>query len=94
MARNDRPYEDDDGRTICSMDVDGMPGSAWQGLRGKHSRRQERETLRQKVDRGEALTQSEAKRYTRYSVLAGLTVLGVVGGGTVLFIFILWLLWR
>ena len=71
-----------------------MPDSAWSGLRGKPSRRQDREILRQKVDRGEALTKREAKRYTWYSVLAGLTVLGVVGGGTVLFIFILWLLWH
>ena len=29
-----------------------------------------------------------------YAILAGLTVLGVVGGGVILFIFILWLFWH
>ena len=83
---------EDDGRTICSMDVEGMPWHSGPSGRGKYS--EEREKLKNKVDNGEPLTRREYRRYTWYSVLAGLAVLGFVGGGTVLFIFILWLLWH
>ena len=91
MARKE--YDDDDGRTIVNMDVEGMPDSSWTAMIHKRSRREDREELRQKVAEGVQLTKSETRRYTWYAILAGLTVLGVVGGGTVLFIFILWLLW-
>ena len=92
MARKE--YDDDDGRTIVNMDVEGMPDSSWTAMIHKRSRREDREELRQKVAEGVQLTKSETRRYTWYAILAGLTVLGVVGGGTVLFIFILWLLWH
>ena len=52
------------------------------------------EEIRRKVDAGEALTRAEYRKYTWYAVLGGLTVVGVIGGGTVLFIFLLTLLWR
>ena len=92
MARKE--YDDDDGRTIVNMDVEGMPDSSWTAMIHKRSRREDREELRQKVAEGVQLTKSETRRYTWYAILACLTVLGVVGGGTVLFIFILWLLWH
>ena len=92
MARKE--YDDDDGRTIVNMDVEGMPDSAWTAMIHKRSRREDREELKEKVAQGVVLTKSETRRYTWYAVLAGLTVVGVVGGGTVLFIFILWLLWH
>ena len=92
MAREPKQYEDDDGRTVAEMNVEGMPW--YQANRKKTSRAQARAELQEKIDRGEALTRRETLRYTFYAVLAGLTVVGVVGGGTVLFVFILWLLWK
>ncbi len=81
---------EDDGRTICNMDVDGMPpsGPGFPGYKAKG------DIPNQTPAWEEKMTRSESRRYTWYAVLAGLTVTGVVGGGTVLFIFILWLLWR
>lgn len=92
MARESKQYDDDDGRTIVDMDVEGMP---WYNRRvRKEQRAQARAELQEKIDRGEALTRRETARYTLYAVFAGLTVVGFIGGGTVLFILLLWLLWR
>ena len=91
MARKPRKqYEDDDGRTIANMNVEGM---RWYdaNLR-REERARARAELQERIDRGEALTRKESLRYTFYAVLAGLTVVGFVGGGTVLVIFVLWLL--
>ena len=92
MARQPKQFEDDDGRTIADMNVDGMP---WY-QRGQRTQRraEERAALREKIERGEALTRRQTLRYTFYAVLAGLTVVAVVGGGTTLFVFLLWLLWK
>ena len=87
-----RQYEDDDGRVICPMDVDGMRGGVFRP-RGA-ARLTERAELRKKVDAGEPLTRSEYRRYSFYAVLGGLCVVGVIGGAVVLFIFLLTLLWR
>ena len=92
MAREPKRYEDDDGRTIAEMNVEGMPW--YQANLKKANRAQARAELQEKIDRGEALTRRETLRYTFYATLAGLTVVGVIGGGTVLFVFLLWLLWR
>ncbi len=92
MARQRKQYEDDDGRTIADMNVEGMPW--YRADRKREARAQAREELQQKIDRGEALTRRETLRYSLYATLAGLTVVGVVGGGTVLFVFLLWLLWK
>ena len=92
MARRPKEYDDDDGRTIADMNVEGMPW--YQADRKRMSRAQARADLQEKIDRGEALTRRETLRYTFYAVLAGLTVVGFIGGGVVLFVFILWLLWK
>lgn len=81
----------DDGRTICSMDVEGMPSSPVRLNRAK--RREDKSVLQEKVNREEPLTRSEYRRYTWYAVLAGLTVVGIIGGVLVLFILILTLIW-
>lgn len=74
------------------MDVEGMP---WHTRRVRREERQRaRAELQEKIDRGEALTKQETLRYTFYAVLAGLAVVGVIGGGTVLFVLILWLFWH
>ena len=83
---------EDDGRTICSMDVDGMPDSVFRLSR--RERRTDRAQLKRKVYDEEPLTRSEYRRYTWYAILAGLTVMGVIGGGMILFILILCLAWR
>ena len=81
---------EDDGRTICPMDVERMPESVFRLSRSGKSE----ETSDRSSGRADRITRAEARRYTWYAVLAGLTVAGTVGGGTVLFILILWLLWR
>ena len=87
-----KEYDDDDGRTIVDMNVEGMP---WYDSRiKKEKKKNERAELQEKIDKGEALTRRQSLRYTFYAVLAGLTVVGFIGGGTCLFIFILWLLWK
>lgn len=92
MARKPKQYDDDDGRTIVDMDVEGMP---WHTRRVRREERERaRAELQEKIDRGEALTKKETLLYTFYAVLAGLVVVGVIGGGTVLFVLILWLFWR
>ena len=92
MARGPKQYEDDDGRTIVDMNVEGMP---WYDTRKRREQRAKaRAELKEKIERGEALTTAQTIRYTLYSVLAGLTVIGIVAGGTCLFILILWLCWR
>ena len=85
-----QPFEDD-GRTICPMDVDGMPDSPFR--MNRRQRREDKAELKRKVAAEEAMTQKEARRYSWYAILAGLTVIGIVGGGTVLFIFLLTLIW-
>lgn len=92
MARKERQYEDDDGRTIVNMNVEGMP---WydRNMR-REQRKQQNLELKERIARGEALTTRETIRATFYALLGGLTVFGVIAGGSVLFIFILWLLWK
>lgn len=92
MARAPKQYEDDDGRTIAEMNVDGMPW--YQESARRKTRAESRAELQERIDRGEALTRRQTLRYTLYATLAGLTVVGVIGGGTVLFVFLLWLFWR
>lgn len=92
MARQPKQYEDDDGRTIVDMDVEGMP---WHTRRVKREKREQaRAELQQKIDSGEALTRRQTARYTAYALLAGLAVIAFIGGGTTLFVFILWLFWK
>ena len=89
MTEQKREEFEDDGRTICSMDVEGMPQPLFHVTREKI-----RKSNQKNYPSEEPMTGSEYRRYTWYAVLAGLTVFGVVGGGTVLFVFILWLLWK
>ena len=84
---------EDDGRTICSMeDLDVMTGSPFRLSRKE--RKADRATLKAKVENEEPLTRAEYRRYTWYSILAALTVVGVIGGCLILFILLLLLLWR
>ena len=81
---------EDDGRTICSMDdLDVMSPFRL----SRKERKTDRAAIKTKVENEEPLTKAEYRRYTWYSVLAGLTVLGVIGGGVIIFILILYFLW-
>ena len=81
---------EDDGRTICSMDdLDVMSPFRL----SRKERKTDKASIKTKIEREEPLTRAEYRRYTWYSVLAALTVLGVIGGGIILFILILYLLW-
>jgi hypothetical protein len=92
MAKIPKKYDDDDGRTIANMNVEGMP---WYDKQQKReSRAQARAELAERVARGEMLTTRETFRYGLYAVLAGLTVVGFIAGGVCLIILILWLLWK
>ena len=93
MARKPRKqYEDDDGRTIANLNVEGMRW--YDAAQRREERARERAELQERIARGEALTRPETLRYTFYATLAGLAVVGFIGGGTVLVIFVLWLLAR
>jgi hypothetical protein len=75
---------DDDDRIICRMDVEGMPqrGIAWNLMHplGK------KPAAVWPVSRPDQLTRSEARKYIRYSVLAGLSIVLVYSVALVLFI--------
>ena len=78
MKLQPRKYDDDDGRVICNMDVDGMH-------RDDKDTRRKAVTTRQEAH-GEPLTRSEARRYTWYAIQAGLIVAVVFSASWVLFI--------
>jgi hypothetical protein len=78
MKRDPQQYPDDDGRVICNMNVEGIP---------RRNRRLRHEQASTRTDSQPApLTRVEAWRYTWYSVLAGLSVVGVFAMTWVLFI--------
>ena len=78
MLRKIKQYDDDDGRTICNMDVDGMR------FHDKRVRREQRQV--KSTFHGEQMTRSEARQYTWYAVLAGLLIATVFSVTWVLFI--------
>ena len=73
MQNQRKQYDDDDGRTIVSMDVDGTP---WHDRNVNFAEKQGQDvSLRQKrAMYGERMTNSEARRYTFYAMLAGLAL--------------------
>jgi len=77
MNRNKQQYDDDDGRVICSMDVDGMP----------HRFRRPSDPIqaRKDIPGNEQLTKSEAKRFTAYALLAVLLIGTVFSATWILF---------
>ena len=90
-----RQYDDDDGRTIVSMDVEGMP---WYDKRIKREQREqarrERAERSELTEHEEVLTKRQTARWIWHSLLAAFLVLLVIGGGLVLLIFIEWVVWK
>ena len=89
--RTPRQYDDDDGRTICDMNVPGMP---WYERDQKHARRDERRAQRRNAqqpepqyvhDEGQPVPFNERMRNAFSVALAGLTVFVVIGGAMLLF---------
>lgn len=90
MAVDPERHDDNDDRVICRMDVEGMPqrGNVWNFL---HRRQEQADT--RPAAQSDQLTQSESRRYTSYSVLAGLLVVLVYTVTLVLFILFCTLIW-
>jgi hypothetical protein len=78
MANQKKQYDDDDGRVILNMDIEGMQ---WHDKRVRQEKRTER-----KVGHGDQLTRSEARQFTWYAILAGLLIVAVFSVTWVLFI--------
>lgn len=78
MKPEPKKFDDDDGRVIVNMNVEGMP---W------YNRRLRRERFAApSVSQGDQLTDSEGRLYTWYSVLAGLFITLVFAATWVLFV--------
>ncbi len=85
MNPQPKKYDDDDGRVICNMDVEGM---RW------HDKTAHRKaTATRQVDPREQMTKSEARRFTWYAVRAGLLVALVFSVVWVLFILFCTQIW-
>jgi hypothetical protein len=78
MKLQAKKYDDDDGRVICNMDVDGM---RWQdkAARGKKNAPRQAAAFDQ-------MTKSEARQFTWYAIKAALFVASVFSVVWVLFI--------
>lgn len=81
MTREQKQYEDDDGRVICSMDVEGMP---WHDRRARRDKKAAAEQVHAPPP-AEEMTHSEARRFTLNAVLAALLVALVFSLAWVLF---------
>ena len=78
MARKLKQYDDDDGRVICAMNVDGMR------THDKRNRGRQPEVI--SAPQGDQLTRSEARQFTWYAILAGLLIASVFSVTWILFI--------
>ncbi len=85
MLKKPKKYDDDDGRVICNMDVDGMR------FHDKRVRREQRQIS--KMAQGDQLTKAEARRYTWYSLLAGLLIVAVFSVTWILFVLFCTQIW-
>jgi hypothetical protein len=75
--KNPKQYEDDDGRVIANMDVEGMP---W------HQRRSIwPERAASSSPQGQGMSRSEARQYTWYSLGAAAIIVGVFSLTWILF---------
>ena len=71
--RTQKTQFDDDDRVIANMNVEGAP---WYDRDVRQTRKRESETERKAKVKlyGERMSGSEARRYTFYALLAGLTI--------------------
>ena len=85
MKSQPKQYDDDDGRVICSMDVDGM---RWHDKRIRREKTAERKNVQ-----GVQMTRSESRLYSWYSVLAALLIVSVFSVTWVLFVLFCTKIW-
>lgn len=92
MQNQKKQYDDDDGRTIVSMDVDRTP---WHDRNVNFAERQAQDLgRRQKVAMyGERMTGSEARRYTFYAMLAGLALTAALATVWILLVLFMTQVW-
>jgi hypothetical protein len=64
--KKQQQFEDDDGRVICSMDVDGMPG--------RFRRSTENSQPNPVISDSDQLTKTEARYFTASALLAALMI--------------------
>ena len=89
MAKNRKTYDDDDGRTVADMDVDGMPLSLSGTLRAMGKKQPRTESSKDFSD----LTKAETFQIVKGAVLAGLLIAGVFIVGCLLFILFCIFVW-
>ena len=78
MIRNPKKHDDDDGRVICNMNVEGMPWHDKRVIKGK--------SATQPGSQAQQMTRLETLRYAWYSILAGLLIVLVFSAIWVLFV--------
>ena len=78
MKPQQKQFEDDDGRVICNMDVDGM---RWHDKRVRGEKHPVHPATK-----GVQMTRSEARIYNWYAVLSALLIVSVFSVTWVLFI--------
>jgi hypothetical protein len=78
MNPKPKKYDDDDGRVICNMDVDGM--------RWHEKATHRRDPATHQDTQGGQMTKSEARRFTWYAIRAGMLVVLIFSVVWVLFI--------
>ena len=83
MARKKKVYDDDDGRVIANMNIDGMPWYSGNDRRGKGMSESD----------AESLTKSETKAIVGGAIKAGLLVAGVFILGALIFILFCLFVW-
>jgi len=69
MAARIKQYDDDDGRVICSMDVDGMP---WHDKRIRREKKEQKRAIAAGQTDREQMTKAEARQFTFHAILAGM----------------------
>ena len=91
MQNQTKQFDDDDGRTIVSMDVDGTP---WHDRNVRFAEKQARALeQKQKVGYGDRITNSEARRYTFYAMLAGLALTAALAAVWILLVLFMTQVW-
>jgi hypothetical protein len=84
-------FDEDDGRTIVNMDVDGTP---WHDRNVKFAERQAHAVeQKQKAGYGDRMTNSEARRYTFYAMLAGLALTAILAAVWILLVLFMTQIW-
>jgi hypothetical protein len=85
MKKQTGQNDDDDGRVICSMDVDGM---LWQNGRARQV-----SPRMAPVTPGARISDAESRKYSWYSLLAGLVIVAVFSVTWILFTLFCTLIW-